>query len=198
MGVLAVKEFAELLWPIGRGKAPIDASFSAISGHCAIFVMAAPRRSTRSFGVAAAVTMPSQAKRSTSFRDHRDIRKRSDAPGIGAGDQPHLAGTDERLGDGDGIHRDIDDLLTDGIALLRKDGRIVYANEALRALASSGHDFRIDRDAIEFSTPDLRSRFAGALNAVTQIADPRMATSQTDFAVPRDHGLAAYTVSVRP
>ena len=90
------------------------------------------------------------------------------------------------------------DLLTDGIALLSKDGRIVYANEALRSLASSGHDFRIDRDAVEFSTPDLRSRFAGALNAVAQIVDPRMATSQTDFAVPRDHGLPAYTVSVRP
>jgi DNA-binding CsgD family transcriptional regulator/PAS domain-containing protein len=90
------------------------------------------------------------------------------------------------------------DLLTDGIELLRKDGRIVYANEALRALASSGHDFRIDRDVVEFSTPDLRSRLAGALNAVAQIADPRMATSQTDFAVPRDHGLPAYTVSVRP
>jgi DNA-binding CsgD family transcriptional regulator/PAS domain-containing protein len=90
------------------------------------------------------------------------------------------------------------DLLTDGIALLRGDGRIVYANEALRALASSGHDFRIDRDVVEFSTPDLRSRFAGALNAVAQLTDPRRAASQTDFAVPRDHGMPAYTVSVRP
>jgi DNA-binding CsgD family transcriptional regulator/PAS domain-containing protein len=90
------------------------------------------------------------------------------------------------------------DLLTDGIALLRKNGRIVHANEALRALASGGHDFRIDRDVVEFSTPELRSRLAGALNAVAQIADSPMATSRTDFAVPRDHGLPAYTVSVRP
>jgi DNA-binding CsgD family transcriptional regulator len=90
------------------------------------------------------------------------------------------------------------DLLTDGIALLRKDGRIVYANHALRALAAGGHDFRIDRDVVEFATPDLRSRFTGALGAVVQIRDPQAASHRTDFAVPRDHGLPAYTVSVRP
>jgi DNA-binding CsgD family transcriptional regulator/PAS domain-containing protein len=90
------------------------------------------------------------------------------------------------------------DLLTDGIALLRKDGRIVYANHALRALAAGGHDFRIDRDVVEFATPDLRSRFTGALGAVVQIRDPQAAAHRTDFAVPRDNGLPAYTVSVRP
>jgi DNA-binding CsgD family transcriptional regulator len=90
------------------------------------------------------------------------------------------------------------DLLTDGIALLGKNGRIVYANEALRAFAARGPDFRIDRDIVEFSTADLRSRFAGALSAVDRIQDPRTAAGRTDFAVPRDHGLPAYTVSVRP
>ena len=79
-----------------------------------------------------------------------------------------------------------------------KNGRIVYANEALRAFAARGHDFRIDRDIVEFSTADLRSRFAGALSAVERIQDPQAATGRTDFAVPRDHGLPAYTVSVRP
>ena len=57
------------------------------------------------------------------------------------------------------------DLLTDGIALLGKNGRIIYANEALRAFAARGHDFRIDRDIVEFSPADLRGRFAGALSA---------------------------------
>jgi DNA-binding CsgD family transcriptional regulator/PAS domain-containing protein len=90
------------------------------------------------------------------------------------------------------------DLLTDGIALLRKDGRIVHANEALRTFASRGHDLRIDRDVVEFSTPDLRGRFAEALSAVEHVQDQRAATSRTDFAVPRDDGLPAYTVSVRP
>jgi DNA-binding CsgD family transcriptional regulator len=84
------------------------------------------------------------------------------------------------------------------IALLRKDGRIVHANEALRRFAARGHDFRIDRHVVEFSTPDLRGRFAEALSAVEHVQDPRAATSRTDFAVARDDGLPAYTVSVRP
>ena len=87
------------------------------------------------------------------------------------------------------------DLLTDGIALLRRDASIVSVNEALRNLATRGHDFRIDRNALEFSSPDLRDRFAAALSAVAQVGDPSAAT---DFAVPRDQGLPAYTVSVRP
>jgi DNA-binding CsgD family transcriptional regulator/PAS domain-containing protein len=90
------------------------------------------------------------------------------------------------------------DLLADGIALLRRDGTIVYINNALRNLASRGNDFRINRDAVEFSTPDLRGRFAAALSAVDRVLDPSAATSPTDFAVPRDRGLPAYTVSVRP
>jgi DNA-binding CsgD family transcriptional regulator len=90
------------------------------------------------------------------------------------------------------------DLLTDGIALLRQDGRIVYLNEALRMLAARGHDFRIDRNAVEFSTPEPRGRFAAALSAVVRVQDPSAAAKPSDFAVPRDHGLPAYTVSVRP
>jgi DNA-binding CsgD family transcriptional regulator len=88
------------------------------------------------------------------------------------------------------------DLLVDGIALLRRGGRIVYVNQALRALASGGGDFRIDGDAIEFSTQDLRGRFAAALGAVARAQDPS-AAGPADFAVPRE-GLPAYTVSVRP
>lgn len=87
------------------------------------------------------------------------------------------------------------DLLTDGIALLRQDASIVYINEALRNLAARGHDFRIDRNAVEFSSPDLRGRFAAALGAVAQVGD---SSATTDFAVPRDEGLPAYMVSVRP
>jgi DNA-binding CsgD family transcriptional regulator len=90
------------------------------------------------------------------------------------------------------------DLISDGIALLRQDGSIVYVNEALRRLAARGRDFRIDRETIEFSNVDLRSRFANALGAVARMEEPAAAYLATDFAVPRDGGLPTYTVSVRP
>ncbi len=89
------------------------------------------------------------------------------------------------------------DLLSDGIALLRKDGTIVFVNDALRHLAVRNCDFRIDRDSIEFATPDLRGRFAAALGAVERIHHPDAGYLAADFAVPRE-GLPPYTVSVRP
>jgi DNA-binding CsgD family transcriptional regulator len=90
------------------------------------------------------------------------------------------------------------DLLSDGIALLRRDGAIVYANTTLRHLAERNRDFRIDRNAVEFATPDLRGRFAAALGAVERIHEPHAAHLAVDFAVPREDGLPPYTVSVRP
>lgn len=90
------------------------------------------------------------------------------------------------------------DLLADGIALLGGDGSIVYVNESLRMLAARGGDFRIDRNAIEFSTADLRGRFAAALGAAHRVQKPATPMLPADFAVPRDNGLPPYTVSVRP
>ncbi len=90
------------------------------------------------------------------------------------------------------------DLLTDGIAFLRRDGRILYLNEALRTLAGCGPHLRIARDALEFSTPNLRNRFAAALNAVEDTRNASGNSPSTDFAVPRENGLPPYTVSVRP
>jgi len=90
------------------------------------------------------------------------------------------------------------DLLADGIALLKRDGAIVYVNEALRRLAAAGHEIRIERNAIEFASPDLRDRFARAMDAVERVHDSYAACLVTDFAVPRRHGQPPYTVSVRP
>jgi DNA-binding CsgD family transcriptional regulator len=89
------------------------------------------------------------------------------------------------------------DLLADGIALLRRDGSIVYINEALRMIAAHNRDFRIDRHSIEFASTELRSRFAAALGAAARPHEPNAAWLPTDFAVPRE-GLPPYTVSVRP
>jgi DNA-binding CsgD family transcriptional regulator/PAS domain-containing protein len=89
------------------------------------------------------------------------------------------------------------DLLADGVALLRADGRLVYANEGLRKLASHGIDFSIGRGVLEFSSQDVRGRFDAALSAAQHFGDPCRDPGLSDFGVPRD-GLPPYTVSVRP
>jgi DNA-binding CsgD family transcriptional regulator/PAS domain-containing protein len=89
------------------------------------------------------------------------------------------------------------DLLADGVALLRADGRLVYANEALRKLASDGTDLAIGRGILEFSNPHVRGRFDAALSAARRFGDPSRDPGLSDFGVPRD-GLPPYTVSVRP
>jgi DNA-binding CsgD family transcriptional regulator/PAS domain-containing protein len=89
------------------------------------------------------------------------------------------------------------DLLADGVALLRADGRLVYANESLRKLASHGIDFSIGRGVLEFSSPDVRGRLDAALSAAQHFGDPARDPGLSDFGVPRD-GLPPYTVSVRP
>ncbi len=90
------------------------------------------------------------------------------------------------------------DLLADGVALLGSGGKLVYANDALCKLAGRGLDFSIARGALEFASHDVRSRFAAALSATERFGDPSADAGPTDFAVPRDGGLPAYTVSVRP
>ena len=90
------------------------------------------------------------------------------------------------------------DLLADGIALLKRDGAIVYVNAALRRLAAAGNEIRIERNAIEFASPDSRSRFAQAMSAGERGHDADAACLAADFAVPREDGQPPYTVSVRP
>jgi DNA-binding CsgD family transcriptional regulator len=65
-------------------------------------------------------------------------------------------------------------------------------------LAARGREFRITSDGIEFAAADVRSRFAAAPSAAERCHEPSAALRAVDFAVPRDGGLPAYTVSVRP
>jgi len=101
-------------------------------------------------------------------------------------------------GDNRGLLENVLDWLTDGVALLRADGDIVYANDALREIAQCSDGFQISDCAIEFRDPNARRRFGVALEAVQRIGDPSCDARPTDFPVPRVDGMPAYIVSVRP
>lgn len=101
------------------------------------------------------------------------------------------------LGDRCGVLGNALEWLADGVALLRADGGIVYANDALCALARRGDAFRIAGNTIEFAARDVRRRFDAALGAVEGIDDPSHDATLTDFPVPRSSGMPAYIVSIR-
>lgn len=101
-------------------------------------------------------------------------------------------------GDRRGVLENALEWLADGVALLRANGDIVYANDALCALALRGDGFRISDHAIEFTTPEARHRFGRALGAVERVGDPSHDAELTDFRAPRSGGMPAYIVSVRP
>jgi DNA-binding CsgD family transcriptional regulator len=90
------------------------------------------------------------------------------------------------------------DWLTDGVALLRADGEVVYANPTLTEFAQRDDGFQIVDRAIEFVEANARRRFGAALEAFQRIGDPLSDARPTDFPVPRKSGLPAYIVSVRP
>jgi DNA-binding CsgD family transcriptional regulator len=88
--------------------------------------------------------------------------------------------------------------LTDGIALLRADGSIVYVNAAMSVFAESGNGIRIVGRCLEFTELRARDCFNAALGAIARLGDPSLDARQTDFSVPRDHGMPALIASVRP
>src|SRR5262249_8443754 len=71
--------------------------------------------------------------------------------------------------------------LADGVALLRADGTIAYANDAFHALARRGDGLRISGEAIEFTATEARRRFESALGTVGRLGDPRVARVQPTF-----------------
>jgi len=102
------------------------------------------------------------------------------------------------VADRSGVLENTLDWLADGVALLRADGQIVYANDTLRSFAQRGDGFRISDCEIEFVTPEARRRFDTALGVVKRIGDASSAEYSADFPVPRGNGMPAYIVSVRP
>jgi DNA-binding CsgD family transcriptional regulator len=91
------------------------------------------------------------------------------------------------------------DFLADGVAMLRADGRIVYANESFLALARRGDGLRIRKGTVAFAAGAPNDRFAAALGAAARWrAGEIEADAAGDFALPRKHDGMPYLVSVRP
>jgi DNA-binding CsgD family transcriptional regulator len=90
------------------------------------------------------------------------------------------------------------DWLADGVALIGDDGRVLYANESLQAIARRGDGIRIRRGAIEFAAADAGARFAAALAGVRRLRGGNIgAASADDFPVQRPSA-PPYLVSIRP
>jgi DNA-binding CsgD family transcriptional regulator len=89
------------------------------------------------------------------------------------------------------------DWLSDGVALLRADGRVLYVNETFQAIARRGDGIRIRRGTVEIADRAGRGRFAKALGAAEKTSGGG-AMDSDDIAVPRPAGASPYIVSVRP
>lgn len=90
------------------------------------------------------------------------------------------------------------DWLTDGVALLRTDGTVAYANESFQAIARRGDALRLRRSAIEFLDGAARDKFDAAVASVVALAAGKThAASAADFVAARSTAGPPYLVSVR-
>jgi DNA-binding CsgD family transcriptional regulator len=89
------------------------------------------------------------------------------------------------------------DWLTDGVALMRADGTILFANEVLRAMVRTNDGIRMRKNTIAFAFSAAQSRFGAAINAVRELREGNP-TSVGDFFAARPSGGPDYQISVRP
>jgi DNA-binding CsgD family transcriptional regulator/PAS domain-containing protein len=91
------------------------------------------------------------------------------------------------------------DWLVDGVALLARDGAVLYANEALQDIVRGDDGIGIKKGAFAVGSLEARARFARALAAVIRLrdGDPDKAAPH-DFPVARSSTAPPYLVSVRP
>ena len=90
------------------------------------------------------------------------------------------------------------DWLADGVALVARDGAVLYANDALQDIVR-GKGIAIKKGVLAFDGAVARARFAEALGAVARLreGDPDHAMLH-DFPVARSPNAAPYLVSLRP
>lgn len=91
------------------------------------------------------------------------------------------------------------DWFADGVALLRADGTVIYANDSFRAIVRRNDGIRIRKNAIEFADNEARTRFHAAIASVLRLRGGETDNAAgTDFRAARSAGGQSYLVSVRP
>jgi DNA-binding CsgD family transcriptional regulator len=90
------------------------------------------------------------------------------------------------------------DWLADGVALIRADGSIAYANLAFQGIARAGDGLRITKNTLEFASAAARGRFDAAIAGVLALRSDVVYATGADFVVARPSGAAPYVLSVRP
>lgn len=91
------------------------------------------------------------------------------------------------------------DCLADGVALLRADGRLIYANESFQSIVRRADGIRLRKGMIEIVDAEARDKFNVALAAVRRLraGEPDRA-SGADFFLVRSADGGPYLVSLRP
>lgn len=91
------------------------------------------------------------------------------------------------------------DWLSDGAALARTDGFLLYTNRSLQAIARTGDGVRTARRRLEFAAAAVRRRYEEALAAISRTRSGDVGIgAATDFAALRPSGAPPYLVSIRP
>jgi DNA-binding CsgD family transcriptional regulator len=86
--------------------------------------------------------------------------------------------------------------LNEGVALLRADGALLYANLAMQKIARADDGIRLKKGLIEFSAPNANSRFSVGVR-LSALRGRTAKCDESDFAAQRPSGKPSYLVSVR-
>jgi DNA-binding CsgD family transcriptional regulator len=90
------------------------------------------------------------------------------------------------------------DRLADGVGLLRADGTLLFANEALQAIGRANDGIRLGKNVIMFATATAQTRFDSALASLQKLQNRDSAGVPADFPAERPSASPSYFVSVRP
>lgn len=90
------------------------------------------------------------------------------------------------------------DWLADGVALVARDGVVLYANEVLQDMAR-GKGIAIKKGTLVFDNPEARARYAQAIGATLRLRDGNVdKIVPQDFPAARSLTAPPYLVSLRP